>query len=368
MMRLLSTSSLFNLLRNINPFIFCCLSVVLLIVKVDRGLIPWTIVCIPWIIKDIVLTIQKWNEYRGFSSREDLKILTYRQFASFADHLGSLTASTALCIFLSLNADVSGLFYCFLPMWLILLYTSFGIRLCIIMRCGEDMDGITGMEQATISVCYGRPNGYYFTLLNLLFQLLARGLQPFLIVQHFTDTTSHNNWSSVFAPSWVLIFVGICLSGILMSCAPVAHPSSSPELREHAVKFVFIVAAHILATILAVILSLTWLCDALGREYDGIDLVPPNNTISFAYTILPIVALYLFYMLLRSSLLTYANGYQAFLRGIQHQDTHAALIAATKNKAVLSVIMEKTWLLQTSSTLYTRMEHTPPIDWEIAIR
>ena len=336
--------------------------------KLENGPIPWPVVCIPWIIKDIVLTVQKWNEYRGFLFLGNLKILAYRQFACFADHFGSLTASIALCIFLSIDADISGLFYCFLPMWLILLYTTFGIRVGIIMRCGEDVDGITGMEQATVSICYGRPNGYYFTLLNLMFQLLARGVQPFLIVQHFASTDSHNNWSSVFAPSWVLIFVGICLSGILMSCAPVAHPNSSPELREHAVKFIFIVAAHILATTLAVILSLTWLCDALGREFDGLDIAPPDNAISFAHTILPIVALYMFYMLLRSSLLTYANGYQAYLRGIQHQDTHAALMAATKNKAVLSVIMEKTWLLQTSSTLYTRMDHTPPIDWAIAMR
>ena len=364
----LLTTSVFNHLRNTNPYLFCCLSVVLLAAKVVKDQIPWTVCVIPWIIKDIILTVQKWNEYRGFSSRANLRMLAYRQFACFADHFGSLTASIALCIFLSIDFDLSGLFYCFIPMWLILLYTTFGIRIGVIMRCGEDVGGISGMEAATVSICYGRPNGYYFTLLNLVFQLLARGVQPFLIVQHFAGANFRNNWSSVFAPSWVLIFLGICLSGILMSCAPVAHPQSSPELREQAVKFVFIVAAHILATILAVILSLTWLCDALGREFDGLDIAPPNNAISFAYTILPIIALYLFYMLLRSSLLTYANGYQAFLRGTQHQDTHQALIAATKNKAVLSVIMEKVWLLQTSSTLYTRVDHNPKMDWEIAIR
>ena len=72
-MQLLSTS--FNHLRNTNPYLFCCLSVALLIVKLENGPIPWPVVCIPWIIKDIVLTVQKWNEYRGFLFLGNFKIL-----------------------------------------------------------------------------------------------------------------------------------------------------------------------------------------------------------------------------------------------------------------------------------------------------
>ena len=359
--------------------LLCIGSLASLMIKLSaNSLMPWALVFLPWILTDMAVCACKWCEFRGFRAMGDMQALASRQFGCFLDHMGALVTSVALCVTLSVSADAaSWLLVCMAPMWAALMYTTCFVRLAILRGgcgcgCGSgggggggggDGGGGGGDNGATaLSVRCGRPNGAFFTLLNLVFQVLSRGVQPTLVAARFGGWVSYP-WSIVFAPMWVLVFCGICLSGVLMSCAPVVHPGTCSELREQAAKLIFVVTAHLLACILCVMLSLTWLSDADAR---GADARTP------LYVLGPLAALYLFFASLRASLLAYCNGYLAYLRGSQHQDSHAALVAATKNKAVLSVIAEKTWLLQTSTTLYTRLPGgaaaAAEVDAEVAAR
>jgi hypothetical protein len=346
--------------------LLCVGSFVLLMIKLsvvtNNALIPWLLVFFPWIAKDVAVAHQRWCEFRGFRAMGSVQALASRQFGSFVEHVGVLGTLVAVCATLSVSADApSWLLVCVVPLWASLMYTTCFVRLAVLHGGGVD-DGGGGVNGAPLSVCFGRPNGVFFALLNLVFQVLTRGVQPTFVAARLGGWVSHP-WSIVFAPSWVLVFCGICLSGVLMSCVPVVHPGSCAELREHAMKLVFLVTAHLLACILCVMLSLTWLSDAVAR---GANAQTP------LYVLVPLAALFLFFASLRAPLLAYINGYLAFLRGVQHQDNHAALVAATKNKAVLSVIAEKTWLLQTSTTLYTRLPGgaaaAAELDAEVAAR
>jgi hypothetical protein len=311
--------------------------------------LPWPIVFFPSFLNDMFNLMGKVHESRGYfkSTVNGSKVLAMRQLACSVDQCGSLLGSISLSIFLEMFYydyfvnNVSFLFIFLLPLWLSIIIST-SIRIVSLVMNRKEMMTCSHLNKSI------RPSSLSFSVLNMVAQLLIRGLQPVLIVLRVSDFISQD-WGAVFCPLWLMVFMGISLGTIPIACVRSLHIEGSVDLREQASRLVYMVATHVILLDIAVLISLMWLSRSRGDIY--LDLSDSAN-LPALHVFSPIIAVFAFFALLHPTLLEYVNSYQVFLRGVHHQDLQQALSAATKQQAVLSVVLEKTWLLQVSSTLY----------------
>ena len=190
--------------------------------------------------------------------------LLLRQAASVVDVIGAVGFYMGLAIFLSIH-ESSGIYeivtgkstlhYCFFPLW-ISVVVSTSMRFFTYLIPGAD------------SPRYLRMSGPLYTFANSMIILMIRGAQPLLILLKLYGAIDEN-WSAVFAPGWIMIFVGVGLSTLCMATSSSVHPYTSPQLKGQATTFIGLWSAHVVVASLSLLLFLTWLTQRLDDDRDA---------------------------------------------------------------------------------------------------
>ena len=297
-----------------------CLFSILLALKAQHIIlqIPWAAIFLPVILSDISGIYQKVAECRGFSKAlcDGSKAIVFKQIAGCIDQVGGLLSIIGLCVLLEFVGDRSlftrGMEYfsrfllplCLLPLWgSILVSTS--LRLYIVTSMREDVKRTLTLSSSV------RPSGFYFNLSNMILQLIFRGLSPLLVTLRLSGTI--NDWSIVFTPLWILMFMGMPLGMFTIARAPTAHHNGSRDLQKHASQYMFAVGAHIILLDLAMLVSFIWLTQWLSTRSLHIKSSGFGNKDGFpAFFILsPLIVALAAFAMMRPMLLENAKNYQA---------------------------------------------------------
>ena len=247
------------------------LFVVLLALKIQitsAQRVPWVIAFVPLFVCGFCSISQKICECKGYLASDTIgsSVIALRQIAVTIDYIGSFLGSIGLCILLQTldttnienmkNTVGSLLPICLLPLWITILVST-ALRLFTLMVMGEVMKKSLYLRSSL------RPSGYHFSIINMVVQLILRGVVPMLLTFRLCGIIT--DWSAVFSPLWVLIFMGIPLGILPIARAPMAHNNGSNGLQRHAIRLIYIVAAHIITLVLASLVSLVWLTQSVGE-------------------------------------------------------------------------------------------------------
>lgn len=294
-----------------------CLFVVLLALKIQitsAQRVPWVIAFVPLFVCDFCSISQKICECKGFLASDSVgsSVIALRQIAATIDYLGSFLGSIGLCVLLqsidtsnfdSMNTVGSLLPLCLLPLWITILIST-TLRILTLTLMGEMMKKSVYLRSSL------RPSGYHFSIINMIVQLTLRGIVPTLLTLRLSGVIKE--WSAVFSPLWVLIFMGIPLGILPIARAPMAHNNGSNGLQRHAIRMIYIVAAHIITLVLASLVSLVWLTQSVGEggSISKNTLFGHTNAFPAVFILSPLMFAMLVFAALQSKLLECAKTYE----------------------------------------------------------
>lgn len=280
--------------------------------------VPWVVVFIPLLICDLSNISQKVGEIRGFFATNVFGsgVIALRQVACAIDYIGMFLGSVGLCVLLdtlqySDSAQLRRLELrtllplCASPLWSSVLISTC-IRLYSLRKMGKQMMSSVNLKSSI------RPSGYYYSLLNMITQLTIRGLFSSLLVMRLMDIIT--DWSVVFLPLWVLVFLGIPLGVLSIARAPMAHCNSSTDLQKHAVRFIHITAMHIILFDIAAFVTLIWITQSLNTKdtLDDANTTAQQNPYPALFILSPLILLFFIFAALQPELLGRARNYQVW--------------------------------------------------------
>ena len=149
------------------------------------------------------------------------------------------------------------LFIPLLPLWISIIASTL-LRLGTLVMMGDRMKNSFVLNSSL------RPSGYLFSLSNMIFQLVIRGVLPALVVRRLSGGIA--DWSIVFTPLWVLLFGGVALGVLLILRAPLIFMGDVSDLQQQVVRVVYMVAAHVIVVDMCVFISLIWLTERLESD------------------------------------------------------------------------------------------------------
>jgi hypothetical protein len=209
---------------------------IMLIIKLQFGKdLPWISVFISLFVADLLNTLSKtynftkelytrhWNHphtgTRDTQPRENL----FRLISSIIDAIGGFFGKFGVFIYIELTSKHIKPASLTLVKSLIPLFTM--VVVSVILKL------MSGPPRLFGGPLIGNHSGRWTTFLHPLLVFSYRGLQPLLIALQI-DGIIFARWSIVFIPLWIMVFGGIGISVILITCAPYVHRTAPLPIRE----------------------------------------------------------------------------------------------------------------------------------------